>query len=149
MNADRNSPAPAEASATPVSLAELGAVIGDPGRASILLHLSRGRCRPAGELAHRAGASPQAASAHLAQLVNGGLLAVEQKGRHRFFRLASGDVAEMIESLTDWVRPIPVKRPRHDPSLSHARLCYDHLAGQLGVAVFDRMSERGLISLGA
>ena len=72
----------------PGSLAELGALIGDPVRAAILQHLSDGTRRPAGELALLAGASPQAASAHLAQLVDGGLLAVEKQGRHRFYGLA-------------------------------------------------------------
>ena len=133
-----------EAAKIPVSLAELGSLIGDPVRAAILVHLSDGTCRPAGELARLAGASPQAASSHLARLVDGGLLVVEKQGRHRFFRLASGEVAETIETLSNWVRPAP-DRPRHHPSLCHARLCYDHLAGQLGVAIFDRLSERHLL----
>ncbi len=132
---------------TPASLAELGALIGDPVRAAILLHLGDGTTRPAGELATLAGASPQAASAHLAQLVEGGLLAVEKQGRHRFFRLASGEVAEIIENLANWASPVP-RRPRHDPALCQARLCYDHLAGRLGVALLDRLSEREFLVLG-
>ena len=71
----------------PPSLAALGALIGDPVRAAILVSLMDGSRRPAGELAFLAGASPQAASAHLAQLVDGGLLAVENIGRHRFFSI--------------------------------------------------------------
>lgn len=134
-------------SATPTSLAELGALIGDPVRAAILMHLTDGTTRPAGELAVLAGASPQAASAHLAQLVDGGLLAVEKQGRHRFFRLASGEVAEIIENLANWANP-PPGRPRHDPALCQARLCYDHLAGRLGVALLDRLTEREHLVLG-
>jgi DNA-binding transcriptional ArsR family regulator len=133
--------------APPSSLAELGALIGDPVRAAILLNLSDGTTRPAGELAFLAGASPQAASAHLAQLVEGGLLTVEQQGRHRFYRLASGEVAEIIESLANWTHP-PPKSPRHDPALCQARLCYDHLAGRLGVALLDGITARELLVLG-
>jgi DNA-binding transcriptional ArsR family regulator len=142
-------PAPArspEKIVSPVSLAQLGALIGDPVRAAILMALSDGTTRPAGELAFLAGASPQAASAHLAQLVEGGLLAVEKQGRHRFYRLASGEVAEIIEGLSNWVSP-PVQRVRHDAALCHARLCYDHLAGRLGVRLLDRLSDRELLVL--
>ncbi len=130
----------------PGSLAELGALIGDPVRAAILQHLSDGTRRPAGELALLAGASPQAASAHLAQLVDGGLLAVEKQGRHRFYGLASSEVAEILERLTNWTDR-PVRRLRHDRALCQARLCYDHLAGRLGVAVLDSLYERGLVRL--
>ena len=132
----------------PASLAELGALIGDPVRASILLHLSDGSRRPAGELARLAGASPQAVSAHLARLVDGGLLAVEPQGRHRFFRIASGEAAEVIENLANWIDQ-PPRHIAHDPALRHARLCYDHLAGQLGVSLFEQMSRRGLFAVGA
>lgn len=135
-----------EKNISPVSLAELGALIGDPVRAAILMVLSDGTTRPAGELAFLAGASPQAASPHLAQLVDGGLLAVERQGRHRFYRLASGEIAEIIESLSNWASP-PVHRVRHDAALCHARLCYDHLAGRLGVRLLDRLSERNLLVL--
>jgi DNA-binding transcriptional ArsR family regulator len=137
---------PMEKSPAPGSLAELGALIGDPVRAAILQHLSDGTRRPAGELALLAGASPQAASLHLAQLVDGGLLAVEKQGRHRFYRLASSDVAEILEGLTNWTSP-PTRQLRHDTALCHARLCYDHLAGHLGVALLDGLSARGLLAL--
>jgi DNA-binding transcriptional ArsR family regulator len=131
----------------PPSLAAVGALIGDPVRAAILVHLMDGSRRPAGELAFLAGASPQAASAHLAQLVDGGLLAVENIGRHRFFSLPSGEVAEMIEGLANWADRRP-KRRRLDPALCRARLCYDHLAGRLGVAVFERMAAQGWLVFG-
>lgn len=131
----------------PSSLAQLGALIGDPVRAAILLHLSDGSRRPAGELSVLAGASPQAASQHLGQLVEGGLLRVDRQGRHRFFSIASSEAAEMIEALAIWVDQ-PAGLCRHDPALREARLCYDHLAGRLGVAIFDRMGELGLLALG-
>jgi DNA-binding transcriptional ArsR family regulator len=138
---------PVEGRDTPSSLAEFGTMIGDPVRAAILLELSDGTTRPAGELATLAGASPQAASAHLAQLVAGGLLTVVKQGRHRFFCLASGEVAEIIENLSFWTIP-PSRRPRHDPTLCRARLCYDHLAGRLGVTLLERLTERRLLELG-
>ena len=131
----------------PTSLAHLGALIGDPVRAAILLHLSDGSRRPAGELARLAGASQQAASGHLAQLVEGGLLKAEPQGRHRFFSIASGDVAEAIESLGNWL-DAPLRSIPHACGLRNARLCYDHLAGRLGVAVYERMSALGYFTLG-
>lgn len=129
----------------PASLAEFGAVIGDPIRAAILLHLSDGSRRPAGELAALAGASPQACSAHLARLVASGLLAAEPQGRHRFYAIASGEVAELLEELANWMEPR--RRLHHDRALCQARLCYDHMAGRLGVAVFDRMTVLGFLLL--
>ncbi len=134
--------------AEPPSLAALGALLGDPVRAAILLCLTDGSRRPAGELAFLAGASPQGASAHLAQLVDGGLLKVERQGRHRFFSIPSGEVAEMIEGLANWADRQP-RRRRLDPALCQARLCYDHLAGRLGVALFDRMIAQGWLVFGA
>jgi DNA-binding transcriptional ArsR family regulator len=131
----------------PLTLAMVGSLIGDPVRAAILLELSDGSRRPASELAFLAGASPQTASAHLSRLVEGGLLRVENQGRHRFFSLPSGEVAEMIEGLANWADRRPRLRHR-DPALCKARLCYDHLAGRLGVAVFDRMAAQGGLSLG-
>jgi len=139
--------APEDSEAEPPSLATVGALIGDPVRAAILLHLTDGTRRPAGELAFLAGASPQAASAHLAQLVDGGLLTVENQGRHRFFSIPSGEVAEMIEGLANWADRQP-KRRHLDPALCRARLCYDHLAGRLGVAIFDRMAAQGWLVFG-
>ncbi len=132
----------------PPSLAAVGALIGDPVRAAILVRFdgrqSEGR---RAKLAFLAGASPQAASAHLAQLVDGGLLAVENIGRHRFFSIPSGEVAEMIAGFANWADRRP-KRRRLDPALCQARLCYDHLAGRLGVAVFERMAAQGWLVFG-
>lgn len=132
----------------PGSLAEMGALIGDPIRAAILHHLADGSRRPAGELAQLAGASPQAASAHLARLIGGGLLAVERQGRHRFYRIASGEAAEAIEALASWIGRAG-RSVDHPPELRRARLCYDHLAGWLGVAVCDALVERGFLVLTA
>lgn len=129
----------------PASLAHFGALVGDPARAAILLHLSDGSRRPAGELATLAGVSPQAVSAHLARLVDGGLLQMERQGRHHFFALASGEVAEMLEGLGNALGQ-PRRVVPHPPQLREARLCYDHLAGRLGVALFDRMTSLGFFT---
>ena len=129
-------------------LAGAAALMGDQTRAAILLALFDGTTLPASELAYRAGASPQAASLHLARLVAGRLLAVCVSGRQRLYRLASPDVAAAIEALLPIAAPprvaalpqsIAVER------LRDARTCYDHLAGRLGVAVTDGLVARGAL----
>lgn len=136
------------------ALAELGALVGDPGRVNMLAALLDGRALTARELAEHAGVSPQTASGHLAKLVAGGLIAVAPQGRHRYHRLASVEVARMIESMMQMAavsaearggRPVRVG-PR-DAALRQARTCYDHFAGRLGVALADGMCERGLVRL--
>ena len=131
------------------NIAEIAALIGEPARAAILLALLDGRELPASELAFRAGASPQAASAQLAKLAAGGLLLSRRTGRHRFFRLASSDVAHALEVLAAIARPRPIVALSQTTTLQRlreARSCYDHLAGQLGVAVTDRLIERRAIA---
>jgi DNA-binding transcriptional ArsR family regulator len=134
---------------TTSAFAETAALIGDPARASMLTALMDGRALTASELARVAGVMPQTASGHLARLSEAGLLAVERQGRHRYHRLASPLVAQMLESIMavtvdhaagDSRRTLRVG-PR-DHSLRRARTCYDHLAGQLAVAIADRMVER-------
>ncbi|MET3612265.1 DNA-binding transcriptional ArsR family regulator [Rhizobium aquaticum] len=131
-------------------IAEIGAVIGDVSRATILLTLMDGRAFSAGELAAEAGVTPQTASAHLAKLSEAGLIAVHQQGRHRYFKLASGDVAELIEVLSALIAAGP-KRSRptgpKDAAMRLARTCYDHLAGHLAVRVAESMEARGFIAL--
>ncbi|MFL5259981.1 MAG: ArsR/SmtB family transcription factor [Hyphomicrobiales bacterium] len=136
-----------ETPSKPASLARFGSLLGDPLRASILLHLGDGARRPATELAFLAGASPQALSAHLRQLTDGGLLAVECQGRYRLYAIASGETAEMIEALVSWIGQ-PTRQVKHDPRICCARLCYDHLAGRLGVGLLDYMIRNDFVSLG-
>jgi DNA-binding transcriptional ArsR family regulator len=121
-------------------------LLADPARARILRTLIDGTTRPAGELAYAANISAQSASAHLAKLVDGGLLAWEAQGRHRYFRLASPAVAEAIESLDSLSVALRPRAPRSPlPSKSvpiqflHARTCYDHLAGEMAVKVCEAM----------
>ncbi len=132
--------------------AEVAALAGDPARAGMLQALMDGRALTASELARIAGITPQTASGHLARLTTAGLLAVEQQGRHRYHRLASPAVAQMMESIMLVASPPePARRkftigPR-DAALRAARTCYDHLAGRLGVALADALVAGGQVEL--
>ncbi len=131
-------------------IAEIGAVIGDVTRATILMTLMDGRAFSAGELAAESGVTPQTASGHLAKLTEAGLVTVHQQGRHRYFRLSSGDVAELIEGVSALIAAGPLRyRPTgpKDRAMRLARTCYDHLAGHLAVRVAENMEARGFISL--
>ena len=130
------------------NIAAPAALIGDPARAAILTALADGTARPAGELAEIAGLSRPAASAHLARLLGGGLLAVEQEGRHRYYRLAGAQVAAVLEELARLAGPpTPLAAPRTPAarSLRFARSCYDHLAGELGVALAAALIGEGAL----
>lgn len=123
-------------------------LIADPARAAMLVCLLDGSARPAGELAYAAGVTPQTASSHLGKLLAGGLLLVETEGRHRYYRLAGTHVAHALEHLASLGPLDPVRRKPPGAqvrSLRFARCCYDHLAGQLGVAVAQGLQERGLL----
>jgi len=127
------------------SVATIGALIGNPARANILASLLDGRALTAGELAWAAGVSPQTTSAHLAQLTEARLLAREKQGRHRYFRLASAAVAEMLESImVVAAADAPAAGPkwRGGEALREARTCYDHLAGRLAVVTWPPSSQR-------
>jgi len=132
-------------------LAEVAALLADAGRAGMVVALWDGSARPAGELARIAGVTPATASGHLARLVAGGVLRVEPRGRHRYFRLAGPDVAAALEALARVLPPHP-GRDAFDaelPPLRRARLCYDHLAGRLGVALADALVAGGYAELGS
>lgn len=134
------------------SLSGTAALIGDPARANILTSLLDGRARTATELAYTAGVTAQTASGHLGKLVEGRLLGVAVQGRHRYFRLASPEVARMLETIlvvaaAEPEAAKPRATPRVSPELRAARTCYDHLAGRLGVAIADALVSRGLIVL--
>jgi DNA-binding transcriptional ArsR family regulator len=132
--------------------AEVAAVSGDPGRASMLHALMDGRALTAGELARAAGVAPQTASGHLQRMTAVGLLKVHSQGRHRYYELATPSVARMLESIMQVAAELAPDRRRlsvgpRDAALRKARTCYDHFAGQLGVALADALSERGYIEL--
>ena len=131
------------------NIARLGALVGDPVRAAILAALMDGGEHAAGELAARAGASPQAGSAHLKLLLDGGLLAVSARGRHRYYCLRDADVAHAIEALSFTAHLAWQKTAHLEPALKQVRRCYDHLAGALGVAICDSLILRGRIIAGS
>lgn len=130
----------------------IAALIGDHARAEVLTALMADRALTATELAAIAGVTKQTISAHLAKLADAGLVAVERQGRHRYFRLADRDVAQLLESLmgvafrTGALRLNPSPR---DPALRRARVCYDHLAGELGVEIHDGLMERQALAAAA
>jgi len=132
--------------------AEVASLAGEPTRVVMLHALMDGRALTASELARVAGVTPQTASDHLGKLVAGGLLCVQQQGRHRYHRLASAAVAHMIESIVQVASAsVPGGRtlatgPK-DEALRRARTCYDHLAGRLGVALADALVAGGHIDL--
>ena len=135
-------------------IAATAALIGEPARAAMLAALMDGRALTAAELAYLAGVAPQTASGHLARLTEAGLIGVARQGRHRYHRLASPEVARLLEAVMQVAAAIPpVERRRRvvgpaDAAMRAARTCYDHLAGRLGVAIADAMVDRGLIELG-
>jgi DNA-binding transcriptional ArsR family regulator len=136
------------------ALAQLAALLADATRASFCLALLDGRAWTAGELARMAEVAPSTASAHLDQLVAGGLLAEERQGRHRYLRLAGPTAAQMIEDLAGHAAPAAaptgsLRAVTARAGLAHARTCYDHLAGRLGVLLVDAMAARGLLEVQA
>jgi DNA-binding transcriptional ArsR family regulator len=121
-------------------IAEIAALVAEPGRAAMLSALLDGRAQTAGELAYAARVTPQTASTHLARLTEAGLLSPMREGRHRYFRLASPKVVEMLDGIvTVALENRPHRRPlsRQARELSAARICYDHLAGRLAVELTD------------
>lgn len=133
------------------NIARVAALVGEPARAEILTALLADRALTATELAGIAGVTKQTVSAHLAKLVDAGLLTVEAQGRHRYFRLAGSDVARLLGSLmgvafrTGAVRLVTGPR---EPALRKARVCYDHLAGELAVIVYDGLHALGVLASG-
>ncbi|CAO3419690.1 ArsR/SmtB family transcription factor [Azospirillum doebereinerae] len=132
------------------SIAEIAALIGDPARANILSALMGGQALTAGELAWHAGVGAPTTSGHLAKLAGAGLLALEKQGRHRYYRLASPEIAQAMEALMTLAASGP-KRHRpvgpRDEALRAARTCYDHLAGRLGIGLADALRAQGHVVL--
>ncbi len=132
-------------------IARVAAMVGDPARANMLTALLDGVALTAGELTLEAGVTKQTASSHLAKLVDACLIAVEAQGRHLYYRLADADVARLLETLMGVAARAKALRSRpgpKDPALRRARMCYDHLAGELGVALFDAFIKHKWISPG-
>lgn len=136
-----------------VDLAGVARLMADGTRAAFCLALLDGRAWTATELARYAGVAPSTATSHLNLLVGGGILVEERHGRHRYLRVADIRVVELIESLAA-LAPHRPAAPRslsasgRQQALARARLCYDHLAGAVSLAVTDAMVERGLLGWG-
>ena len=129
-------------------IAKIAALVGDPARANILTPLMSGRALTASELAQEAGITPQTASAHLGKLETGGLIEPEKQGRHRYYRLTGPDVAAVMEGLEGLAARsghLRVRTGPKEPALRRARICYDHLAGDLGVQMLDSMTRQKLL----
>lgn len=126
-------------------IAHVASLVGEPARTAMLMALMDGRALTARELANAARITPATASRHLGLLLEAALLSVAQQGRHRYHRLASPEVARVLEGLMQLstVAPLPAG-PRH-ASLRAARTCYDHLAGRLGVAIAGHLQEAGAV----
>ena len=132
-------------------IAHIAALVGEPARTAMLLALMDGRALTARELAEAGRVSPATASRHLGLLVEAGLLALECQGRHRYHRLASAEVARLLEGLMQLAvrgarAPRPVATGPRDAALRTARTCYDHIAGRLGVAMAAHLLEQGAIT---
>ena len=134
------------------NITKIAAMIGDHARAEVLTVLMSGMALTATELADAAGVTRQTISAHLAKLRDAGLLTVEAQGRHRYFRIADAEVAQLLESLMGvafGIGAVRVRSSPREPALRKARVCYDHLAGELGVLTYERLAQRGAFALGA
>jgi DNA-binding transcriptional ArsR family regulator len=134
--------------ASPAMFAEIASLAGDPSRAAMLHALMDGRALTAAELADVAGITPATASEHLARMTEAGLLSVEKQGRHKYCRLASVHVAQMVESIMRVaLTSAPTSKRVHtgprENALRTARTCYDHLAGRLGVGIADALVSGG------
>jgi DNA-binding transcriptional ArsR family regulator len=130
-------------------IARVAALIGDPARANMLQALMGGQALTAGELAREAGVTAQTASSHLSKLADGGLVTARRQGRHAYFALAGAEVAEALEGLTELADATGCRRVRtgpKDPDMRRARVCYDHLAGDAGVAMLDGLVADGRIA---
>jgi DNA-binding transcriptional ArsR family regulator len=126
-------------------------LIAEPTRAAMITALLDDRPLAAGELARIAGVSPATASAHLARLLNGGLVTMIKQGRHRYYRLAGPEVAAAMEALAHLSYGTPVqvrslRESRDAAALAEARTCYDHLAGRAGVALLEALLSRGILT---
>jgi len=139
--------------ATTYQIAEIASHLGEPPRAAMLTALMDGRALTATELAGVAGITPQTASSHLARLTGARLLRVDRQGRHRYHRLATAEVARMLEGVMQLAatrhgaQTAPLVVGPRDAALRLARTCYDHLAGQLGVALAEALLRMGAIEL--
>ena len=130
-------------------IAAVAALLGDPARANMLTALMDGRALTVSELATAAGVTLQTDSGHLSKLEGANLLSTEKQGRHRYYRLSGGDVAQVLEGLMGLAQRTGATRVRtgpNDPALRQARVCYDHLAGERGVELLGALADHQLVA---
>jgi len=128
-------------------IARIAALIGDPARANILTALMSGKALTATELAYEAGVTPATTSSHLTKLADGGLIRPTKQGRHKYFALSSDDVAQVLESLMGLAAGTGHLRTRtgpRDAALRKARVCYNHLAGDMGVRLYQSLLSKAI-----
>ncbi|MEM9141171.1 MAG: winged helix-turn-helix domain-containing protein, partial [Pseudomonadota bacterium] len=133
-------------------IAGVAALIGDPARANMLTALMSGKALTATELSHEAGVTAQTASSHLAKLDRAGLITRQKQGRHRYFTLATDDVARVLEALMGIAAGSGHLRTRTGPkdaALRKARVCYNHLAGDMGTQMFDSLTSQACLTVAA
>ncbi len=126
-------------------IARIGALIGDPARANMLTALMSGKALTATELAGEAGITMQTTSSHLAKLEDAGLINQRKQGRYRYFTLSNDEVGAVLEALMGLAASFGHTRTRtgpRDPALRKARVCYNHLAGEMGVKIYDSLLLR-------
>ncbi len=131
-------------------IARIASLIGDPARANMLTALMAGKALTASELAHEAGVSLSTASSHLAKLEQGALLQLHRQGRHKYFSLAGDEVARALEALMGLAADAGHLRTRPGPkdaALREARVCYNHMAGDIGTRLYDSMVARQFLRL--
>ncbi len=131
-------------------ISRIAALIGDPARANMLTSLMTGGARTASELAQEAGITAQTTSSHLAKMKAGGLISGRKQGRHQYFELANDDVADILERLMGLAEQAGHTRSRpgpKDPAMRAARVCYNHLAGEAGVQLFDGLTKQRLLKV--
>ena len=127
-------------------ITRIAQLIGDPARANMLCALMSGKALTATELANEAGVTLQTTSGHLAKMVDGGLVASRKQGRHKYYQLLDDDVAHLLENLMSVAAQkghLRAQTGPKDPELRHARVCYDHLAGDLGTKLYGALIKTG------
>jgi len=131
-----------------VDITDIAGLLADSSRSTMLQALMDRRARTAGELARLAKIAPSTASQHLGRLTDGELLVVEAQGRHRYYRLANPRVAALLESMMAFApAPVAPRAPNVGFDLRFARTCYDHLAGTIATALYDRLQADGTLNL--
>jgi DNA-binding transcriptional ArsR family regulator len=129
---------------------QISALLGDESRARILAMLMDGRAFTATELSTAGGVVPSTASSHLSQLREAGLIEVQKQGRHRYYRISDPEIARILESLMGLAgrkHAADLDVGPREAGLRYARVCYDHLAGEVAVHLYEQLQREGFIGM--